>query len=125
MSRIISLFNNQILEEGQSFGELALINDDCIRTASIVADSITSVIVIHKDLYNRSVGKIISQEYQEKLSFVENHELFRNWPTKWKKHLAASINRIQVCYPLFFLIGLKVIFLLDFFFVIFYTVLFF
>lgn len=40
---------------GRSFGELALINADCVRNASIIADEITDLIVVNRDLYNRSL----------------------------------------------------------------------
>ena len=44
--------------EGATFGEIALINPDCIRTASIVANERTDLVVIHRDLYNRSVSNV-------------------------------------------------------------------
>ena len=40
---------------GRSFGELALINTDCVRNASIIADELTDLIVVNRDLYNRSL----------------------------------------------------------------------
>jgi len=40
---------------GRSFGELALINTDCVRNASIIADEPTDLIIVNRDLYNRSL----------------------------------------------------------------------
>lgn len=40
---------------GRSFGELALINADCVRNASIIADETTDLIVVNRALYNRSL----------------------------------------------------------------------
>ncbi len=64
-------------EEGQTFGELALIHPDCVRTASIVADERTDLVVISRDLYNRSVSKVVSREYEEKMKFIESLALFQ------------------------------------------------
>ena len=64
-------------DEGQTFGELALIHSDCVRTASIVADERTDLVVISRDLYNRSVSKVIAREYAEKMKFIENAPVFQ------------------------------------------------
>ena len=66
--------------DGRTFGELALLNDNCVRSASIIADETSDLIVISRDLYNRSVAKIVGQEYQEKLDFVNSCSLFRSAP---------------------------------------------
>ena len=47
-----------IADDGKAFGEQALINDDCVRTASIVGDDVTDLIIVHRDLYNRSLAKV-------------------------------------------------------------------
>ncbi len=47
-----------LLGDGRTFGELALLSEDCTRTASIVSDDQTDLIIISRDLYNRSVGKV-------------------------------------------------------------------
>ncbi len=62
--------------EGQTFGELALIHPDCVRTASIVADEKTDLVVISRDLYNRSVSKVIAREYADKMKFIDTVPLF-------------------------------------------------
>ena len=64
-------------DEGQTFGELTLIHSDCVRTASIVADERTDLVVISRDLYNRFVSKVIAREYAEKIKFIENAPLFQ------------------------------------------------
>ncbi len=38
---------------GTVFGEVALINPDCVRTASIVADEKLDLVVIDRELYKR------------------------------------------------------------------------
>jgi hypothetical protein len=44
--------------DGTAFGEQALINEDCIRTASIVTEEPTDLIVINRELYNRSIASV-------------------------------------------------------------------
>ena len=46
--------------EGRSFGELALIREDCTRTASIITDEDIDLIVISRELYNRSLAKVLA-----------------------------------------------------------------
>ena len=62
--------------EGATFGEIALINPDCIRTASVVAEDKTDLVAIHRELYNRSVSKVVAKEYAEKMDFIESLPIF-------------------------------------------------
>ena len=57
----------------------------------MVADVPTDLIIIHRDLYNRSVAKIVSKDFDEKLNFIDQSPLFKLWPNKWKKHLAVAL----------------------------------
>ena len=43
---------------GKSFGELALINADCVRNASIIADEVTDLLIVNRELYSRSLKVI-------------------------------------------------------------------
>ncbi|CAC5415180.1 unnamed protein product [Mytilus coruscus] len=61
--------------EGQAFGEVALIKEDCVRTASVVTDEETDLMVVDRALYNRSVRDVLEREFHEKTEFgqpVEN-----------------------------------------------------
>lgn len=51
--------------------------EDCIRTATVVADTDTDLVVIDRNLYNRSVRDVLEKEYSEKTKFVEENSLFR------------------------------------------------
>ena len=53
-------------EEGFSFGELALINKNCIRNASIIADEKTDVLVVNRELYNRSLKAAQAYELEQR-----------------------------------------------------------
>ena len=47
--------------DGRAFGELALLSEDCIRTASVIADEHTDLIIINRDLYSRSMDRVMRQ----------------------------------------------------------------
>ncbi|KAH3887827.1 hypothetical protein DPMN_011849 [Dreissena polymorpha] len=90
-----SIFGNFVgtIPAGRSFGELALINADCVRNASIIADETTDLIVVNRDLYNRSLKAFQEKEFNEKKRFVEEFPLFRGWQTKYRKQLAMSLRK--------------------------------
>jgi hypothetical protein len=51
-------------EAGKSFGELALITDDAVRSASVIADDVTDLMIIKKQLFDdtlkvRNLGLLI------------------------------------------------------------------
>ena len=74
-------------------GEIALIKEDCIRTASVVVDEDTDLMVVDRNLYNRSVRDVLEAEFHEKTHFVETNPLFKSWNTKMKKSLAISLKK--------------------------------
>ena len=57
----------------------------------MVADVSSDLIVIQKDLYNRSVAKLVNQDFEEKFNFIDQSPLFKLWPNKWKRHLAVAL----------------------------------
>ena len=75
---------------GATFGEVALISEDCVRTASIITDEPSDVIVIDRQLY-KQIGKGSPPKGQ--LNFVEFLKYFHiNFPIKeyvywWLKKL--------------------------------------
>ncbi|KAL3310442.1 hypothetical protein Ciccas_010992 [Cichlidogyrus casuarinus] len=89
-----SSFGNFIgkLGPGQSFGELALINQDCIRNASIVTDSSCDLLAITRELYNRGLRVIHERDLQARWSFVRQCQLFSKWPNKYKKQAVMSLK---------------------------------
>ncbi|XP_074650320.1 uncharacterized protein LOC141905375 [Tubulanus polymorphus] len=81
------------LGPGDTFGEVALLSEDCIRTASIVADESTDLIAIDRDLYNRSVKNFIAKEFEDKSNFIAASEYFSNWSPKYRKQLAMALRK--------------------------------
>ncbi|KAK3590509.1 hypothetical protein CHS0354_037556 [Potamilus streckersoni] len=81
------------LESGVPFGEVALISEDCIRTATIIAEEKTDLLVVDRALYNRAVRDVLAQEFEEKQNFVKNHRLFSNWAPKYRKQLTMALYK--------------------------------
>lgn len=53
-----------VAEAGKSFGELALITDDAVRSASVIADDATDLMVIKKQLFDDTlkVRRLVSPQ---------------------------------------------------------------
>ena len=83
---------------GKSFGELALISKDCVRNASIIADETTDLLVVNRDLYNRSLRAAQLAEFEEKSTFVAENPLFSNWQAKYKRQMAMSVVKTKIPY---------------------------
>ncbi|XP_063400469.1 uncharacterized protein LOC134685037 isoform X1 [Mytilus trossulus] len=81
------------IESGKSFGELALINTDCVRNATIIADEAVDLIVIDRDLYNRCIKLFHAKEFADRKRFVETNPLFDRWHPKYKKQMAMSLRK--------------------------------
>lgn len=95
-----SLYGNYVgkIDAGRSFGELALINADCIRNATIIADEKTDLVIVNRDLYKRSLHEFQSKDFEERKRFVDSHAMFDNWLPKYKKQMAMSLRREKVLF---------------------------
>ncbi|XP_060602168.1 uncharacterized protein LOC132755327 isoform X2 [Ruditapes philippinarum] len=80
-------------DAGKSFGEIALISEDSVRNATVIADEETDLMLIHRDLFNRSMKAQQEKEYEEKKSFIDNCRLFGDWTPKFKHLLEMSIRK--------------------------------
>ncbi|PAA50500.1 hypothetical protein BOX15_Mlig022080g1 [Macrostomum lignano] len=78
---------------GRGFGELALINKDCVRNASIIADETTRLIVVNRALYNRSLKAVQEAEFKERIDFVNKCPVFDNWLARYKRQAAMSLRK--------------------------------
>ena len=65
------------VDEGVGFGELALISKNCIRNASIVTDDVTDLVVVYRDLYNRSLRAAHAADVEHRNNFVKEHPFFK------------------------------------------------
>lgn len=43
------------IEAGKSFGEVALMSEDAVRNATVIADEETDLLVVSRELFNRSM----------------------------------------------------------------------
>ncbi|XP_013410681.1 uncharacterized protein LOC106173900 isoform X1 [Lingula anatina] len=86
------------LDEGKSFGEVALITEDCVRTATVIADTKTDLLVVSRELFNRCLRAAQEQEFNAKMAFVNNCEYFCSWQPKYKRQLAMSLIRQFVAF---------------------------
>ncbi|CAH8527478.1 unnamed protein product [Schistosoma rodhaini] len=76
---------------GASFGELALINKDCIRNATVIADCKTHLAVINRATYNRSLKDIHEADFKKRIEFIDKCPLFNGWIQSLKKQAAMSL----------------------------------
>ncbi|XP_035826837.1 uncharacterized protein LOC101855119 [Aplysia californica] len=81
------------IDAGKSFGELALINADCVRNATIIADETSDLLCVDRDLYNRSLRAFQANEFEERKEFVRCSPLFHNWQVRYKKMMAMSLKK--------------------------------
>ena len=61
---------------GKSFGEVALIDERNLRGASVIAEEVSDMIVVDRNLYTRSLKAAHKKDLAERISFVEKHPLF-------------------------------------------------
>ncbi|WAR19060.1 hypothetical protein MAR_000898 [Mya arenaria] len=78
---------------GKSFGEIALISEDSVRNATVIGDEDTDLLVIHRDLFNRSMKAQQEKEYAERKAFIEESWLFSDWSAKFKHLLEMSLRK--------------------------------
>ncbi|XP_048730668.1 uncharacterized protein LOC125647883 isoform X2 [Ostrea edulis] len=95
-----SIYGNYVgkIDAGRSFGELALINADCIRNATIIADEKTDLVIVNRDLYKRSLHEFQAKDFDERKRFVDSHSMFDNWLPKYKKQMAMSLRREKILF---------------------------
>ena len=79
-------------ESGQTFGDLLFTTDDGRRSASVVADEATRLLVITDDVYSRTVGVTLRNDYLRRWRFVNDSSLFRSWTSKMKKQLTSCLR---------------------------------
>ncbi|XP_062594753.1 uncharacterized protein LOC134256151 [Saccostrea cucullata] len=86
------------LGTGVPFGDVALMSEDCVRTATIIAEEETDLLVVDRALYNRAVKEVLAKEYEDKVSFINNNPLFAAWPPRYKKQLTMAMFKEEFTY---------------------------
>ncbi|VEL22601.1 unnamed protein product [Protopolystoma xenopodis] len=82
-----------VLDAGKSFGELALINPDCIRNATIISDCSAHLLSVQRELFNQCLRTAQTAEFQAKLDFVRSCEFFNKWNPRLKRQAAMSLRK--------------------------------
>ncbi|KAH8859701.1 cAMP-dependent protein kinase regulatory subunit [Schistosoma japonicum] len=84
------------LGTGDSFGELALINKDCIRNATVIADCTTHLAVINRITYNRSLRDVHEADFKRRINFISKCPHFNGWIQSLKKQAAIGQAQISI-----------------------------
>ncbi|CAD5111806.1 DgyrCDS1079 [Dimorphilus gyrociliatus] len=79
------------LDAGKSFGELALINEDSSRNATVITDETCDFLVVDRSLYERTLKNHQEAELNDRKNFVNHHILFKKWPPRLKNLLIMSL----------------------------------
>lgn len=80
------------------FGDVALMSEDCVRTATIIAEEVTDLLVVDRALYNRAVKEVLAKEYEDKVAFINNNPLFSAWTPRYKKQLTMAMYKEEFTY---------------------------
>ena len=84
-----------VLTQGQSFGELALINKDGKRNARITCDSETFLGVICKYDYDSCLEKIEIEHQTKLIEFIKSIPYFSNMSKGGILKIVKSLNNIK------------------------------
>lgn len=83
------------MQRGESFGELALVNDEP-RSASIKCERSCHFAVLEKKYYINLFKQILEEEIKSNVSFYSQIELFSDWNYNKIKAFYNHSFRIQV-----------------------------
>ncbi|XP_059178746.1 uncharacterized protein LOC131957918 isoform X1 [Physella acuta] len=93
-------FGNEVAQKtaGACIGEVALVSENCMRTASCFASTLCEFVVIDRALYAVSVKEVIEKEFQDKTNFVERNPFFKSWTPRQRNQLVISFKKIKIGY---------------------------
>lgn len=78
---------------GAPFGEMALLSQDRVRKAYVVADEHMYVMVISRQLFDATIKSVMEDDYRDKRTLINNHQLFAGWRPDYKEQLAMAFER--------------------------------
>jgi CRP-like cAMP-binding protein len=81
-----------VLEDGDAFGELALLGNG-LRAATVVAAMETQLFIIDKEAYDNSVLHFHEAEQKDRLRFLRHTFLFADWDDAAVHALAKVVSR--------------------------------
>ncbi len=69
-----------------------------VRSATVIADEKTDLMVVDRQLYNRSVRDVLAKEYKQKSEFISDNSLFSTWAPKYRKQLTMAMYTMTYPY---------------------------
>ncbi|CAD8097040.1 unnamed protein product [Paramecium sonneborni] len=85
-----------VLKAGNSFGELALLNDNAKRTATIIAKEDCMLAVMEKHHFKAILGAQEQQKVQDRISFLCSFPFLQSWSFREIKTISYHFEPIQV-----------------------------
>lgn len=81
-----------VLRNGDSFGELALMQEGNLRAATITAKDDSEFLTIFRDDYNRILGAVSEHELADKVNLLRRLPAFRNVPLSMVRSVAYVMS---------------------------------
>ena len=75
---------------GATFGELALLNENGVRSATAVAVGETTLVQIARSDFTKLVAELIQQKNESRISVLQKTYAFGAWPTERMIRLCSS-----------------------------------
>ncbi|CAF0733690.1 unnamed protein product [Didymodactylos carnosus] len=96
---ISNYFGNYIvtLGAGFDFGERALITDEP-RSATVITATSTDLLVVERDVFNRTLKSAHEKELQEKTEFINKCPFFSTWNPRMKRLVSLNLERGHFSY---------------------------
>ncbi|KAL8578331.1 hypothetical protein ACOMHN_031705 [Nucella lapillus] len=92
------LGNSVFVGRNKTFGEVALVEPDCIRTATVVANTPLVLLTIDRLLFNKCLKGVVAEDMKTKTDFVEKNPIFESWSSRQKRQLVISLTKERVPY---------------------------
>ncbi|CAL1531757.1 unnamed protein product [Lymnaea stagnalis] len=81
-------------DAGESFGEAALLTEEKIRNATILADEECELMVIDQALFDKALKSHEEQVQGEITKFIDTHVVFARMSSKFKRLLQLSLRKV-------------------------------
>ncbi|CAD8172121.1 unnamed protein product [Paramecium octaurelia] len=95
-SKRFELKEVNILKAGNSFGELALLNDNAKRTATIIAKEDCMLAVMEKHHFKAILGAQEQQKVQDRIAFLCSFPFLQSWSFREIKTFSYHFEPIQI-----------------------------
>ena len=85
------------LKEGASFGEQALLNADCKRTATVVTRNKSCFLMLDRKHYTEFLAQVEREKVEERINFLKGISIFKNFSAAVLRKLCAhSLRKVKV-----------------------------